>query len=307
MADDPARRLARIRLLAWLLAALAVAVVAISAWVRLSAAGLGCPDFPACYGSLLASGASPHVGIVRSIHRLAASAALLLAFAVTWQCLRPSPLQPAARQATLLLVLMLVLAAVGLWSANPHRALPIFINILGGLALVSFSWRLVLAASSPTALAAPQTGALLKAGLASLAATMALGALIGARYGAVACVTLPFCGDSALPTVAGFAALNPVATVTAAPVLGDAGGVALHLLHRYLALATLLLLGVAGLRALAAPVTRFHGRLLLGTLVAETMLGALTVASGYSLPPAILHSVGAAILLATTAHLIRHR
>ena len=44
--------------------------------------------------------------------------------------------------------------------------------------------------------------------------------------------------------------------VAVAASMGDDGGVALHLLHRYCALATLLLLGLGGLRALAQPASR---------------------------------------------------
>lgn len=300
-----ARRIDRIRLLAWLLAGLAVIVVAVSAWVRLSAAGLGCADWPACYGALLADGSTPHVGLVRLVHRIAASAALLLAFVTLWHCLRPTPIQPAARLATLLLVLMLALAVIGLWSANPQRALPVFVNILGGLGLVSLAWRLLLATGeAPAATPADTT---LRAGIACLAAVMALGALIGARYAAIACPTVPFCPDSNLPSAAGIAALNPFVLVTKAMTVGDAGGVALHLLHRYCALAAVVLLGAAAVRALGDSCRRRNAQWLLAVLVAETLLGGATVASGYALPIAVAHSVGAALLLALAAQLARRQ
>ena len=73
-----------------------------------------------------------HYGVARLLHRLAASAALLLTIAMVWRCMRPCPLQPAAQYAVLLLGLMLALSALGFFSADPRRALVGFLNIVGG-------------------------------------------------------------------------------------------------------------------------------------------------------------------------------
>jgi cytochrome c oxidase assembly protein subunit 15 len=74
--------------------------------------------------------------------------------------------------------------------------------------------------------------------------------------------------------------------------------VALHLLHRYCAVAAMLLLGLGALRAQAVDATRKAGRWLLALLLLELVLGSLTVVSGFSLWLAIGHSVGAAALFA---------
>jgi len=87
---------------------------------------------------------------------------------------------------------------------------------------------------------------------------------------------------------------------------GDDGGVALHLVHRYLAAATLLLLGLAGLRALARPATRRAAAVLLVLLGGQFALGVLTVLGGFGLWLAIAHSVGAALLLAAAMQLLAH-
>ena len=49
---DPQRRLLWFRRLALAGAMLAAAVVVLGAWVRLTDAGLGCPDWPGCYGHI---------------------------------------------------------------------------------------------------------------------------------------------------------------------------------------------------------------------------------------------------------------
>lgn len=307
MSAAPTRRLRHLHALAWALVLLALAVVAVSAWVRLSGAGLGCADWPACYGRLLTEGGSTHVGAIRVVHRALATLALLLGFAAVWPSLRPEPVQPAARQATLLVVLMLVLSAFGIWSADARRVLPGFVNILGGLALVSLSLRLLLATRPgvTTAVTAERPDPTMHVGAMLLGLTVALGALIGARYAASACTTLPFCADTLWPAVAGWAALNPVATLSAATPAGDAGGVALHLLHRYAAAAATLALGWAAVRALRAAPARCAPKAVLALALLVAVLGIWTVASGYSLLAAVLHSLAAAALLAAVAAALR--
>lgn len=291
-------RLKSIHRLAILLAALSLLTLLVSAYIRLGGAGLGCSDWPACYGRLLAGGPHPHSGGLRILHRGVASLTLLLGFLLAWRCRRPVPIQPAARQATLLLALMILLTLVGIFSADPHRAWASFGNILGGIALVALSWRLVLATAADAATPPPRADGLLHVGLTALAIAIALGALIGARYAALSCASVPACDGVWWPPAQGWSALDPFAVVVAPTAPGDAGGVTLHLLHRGAALAALVLLGVGGLRALAPAATRKTAALLLVLLGIEFALGSLTVLNGFSLGLAIGHSVGAALLLA---------
>ena len=300
-----AARLRKIRNLALLLTALSFLILLVSAYIRLNGAGLGCSPWPQCYGQLLVDGPFRHSDAARILHRVVASSALLLGFVLVWQCQRPQPIEPPARYATALLALMILLTFVGIWSADPHRAWAAFINILGGAGLVLLSWRTALAAGTQQAPAPHRRpAALLHAGLGTLALTMALGALIGARYAATACPFLPGCIDASWPAPAGWSALNPFTRVAVAASMGDDGGVALHLLHRYCAVATLLLLGFGGLRALAQPATRQSAAVLLALLLVQFALGVLTVLSGLSLHLAIAHSVCAAALLAAGMHLL---
>ena len=298
-------RLRKIRKLALLLTALSFLILLVSAYIRLSGAGLDCSPWPHCYGQLLVDGPYRHSDAARILHRVVASSALLLGFVLVWQCLRPQRIEPVARYATALLVLMIVLTFVGIWSADPHRVWAAFINILGGAGLVLLSWRTAFAAGIQQAPAPRRRpAALLHAGLGTLALTMALGALIGARYAAIACPYLPGCIDASWPAPAGWSALNPFTHVAVAASMGDDGGVALHLLHRYCAVATLLLLGFGGLRALAQPASRSSAALLLALLLVQFALGVLTVLSGLSLLLAIAHSVCAAALLAAGMQLL---
>jgi heme a synthase len=303
--ENRTARLKRIRILAMALALLSLLILLVSAYIRLSGAGLGCSPWPDCYGRLLAGQANLHGGAARILHRGVASLTLVLGFVLVAQSLRPYPIQPAARWATALLSLMIVLTFVGLFSSDPHRVWPGFINILGGAGLVLLSWRTALAAGADPAQSSPRRSpALLHAGAGFLVLTMALGALIGVRYAATACPSLPGCSGVAWPAAAGWSALDPFTGIVAAAGLGDDGGVALHLLHRYCALTTLLLLGLGGLQGLARPATRPSAILLLVLLLVQFSLGVLTVLSGFSLWMAVAHSVCASLLLAATVQLL---
>lgn len=297
---EDARRERGIQRLALILLALSLLVVGVSAYLRLAGAGLGCADWPACYGRLLVEGPEAHGGFARGLHRLVASTALVLGFVLVWRCLRPRLLGEAAFPAVLLVALMLFLAAVGIWSNDPHRIAVNFINILGGLGLVAFSWRTALAARGWR----PAAGSLeLRLGLAALTLTVLLGALVGARYAAASCGTLPHCHGAWWPAAEGWAALDPFGMLSGPALPGDAGGTALHLLHRYGALSAVLLLGAAAARALGDPLRRAAGRAVLILLAVEVCLGVVTVAAQFPLWLAVAHGVTAALLLAAAVSL----
>ena len=302
--DEIGRRLRRIRYLAFALSALSLLIVLVSAYIRLRGAGLGCSPWPDCYGQILTGGPHPQNSGARILHRSVASLALVLGFVLVWQCRRPSRIEAPTRSASALLVLMIALTLVGIFSADPHRVWAGTFNILGGALLLLFSWRTALAASGAVSSHYPRRRMLLlHAGLGLLAFTLVLGALIGARYAAPACPSLPGCGDLLWPG-GGWSALNPVATIAHPAMLGDAGGAVLHLLHRWSALATVLLLGSGVLQAMALPAARTGAGVAALLLLVQVALGVMTVLSGFDLAMAVAHSLCAVALLTAGMHLL---
>lgn len=295
----------RIRNLAIVTCLLSILVVGVSAYLRLAGAGLGCTDWPGCYGRVL-TGVKPMPWEgARLIHRIVATLALLAGILLAWRCWRPRPLQPAARYAALLLALMLFLSVVGVWSSDPRMALVNFINLVGGLGLVTFSWRVAIYAIPSQAAQAVPAGKLFRYGMAILTMTVLLGGLIGARYAAPACGTLPDCLGAWWPRADGWSALNPFVKLAGPAEPGGTDGVTLHLLHRYGATLAAMLAVAIALRLRAVPRGRNAALAVLVLLVLEGAIGVLTVASGFALWPAVAHNIGAALLLAAAASLMR--
>ena len=300
----PQVRTRRIRALALITFSLSLLVVAASSALRLYGAGLGCVDWPACYGQVLHGAPPAPWAAARLLHRVVATLALLAGMLLAWRCWRPQPLQPAARYATLLLALMLLLSLVGVWSADQRNAAVNLVNLMGGLGLVSFSWRVAINAEPGRWVEQGRGGPVCRIALGVLTLTVLAGGLIGARYAAAACGSLPACAGEWLPPPQGLAALDPFVVLRGPAGPGEPGGVALHLLHRHAAALSMLLFLVVAARLRRAPQARRAVLAVLTFLALEAALGALTVASGHALWLAVAHNVGAALLLAAAASLM---
>src|SRR6202047_3587133 len=204
---DPQRRLFWFRRLALAGALRAAAVVVLGAWVRLSNAGLGCPDWPGCYGHIYpnAGHVDPQPGVQlgkalhEMIHRYFAGTlvlviTILLVWAVRYRKDRDQPLIPPA----LLFVVVCLQGALGALTVTLLlKPLIVTAHLLGGLTTLGLLWWLSLA--PPTRAAAELDTALQKyafAGLAVLIVQIALGGWTSTNYAAVACPDLPTCQHS---------------------------------------------------------------------------------------------------------------
>ena len=150
----PQRRLLWFRRLALAGALLAAAVVVLGAWVRLTDAGLGCPDWPGCYGHVYpnAGHAAAQFGsqfakaLHEMIHRyfagtLIAVIFILFAWAVRFRKDRDQPLIPVA----LLFVVVCLQGALGALTVTLLlKPLIVTAHLLGGLSTLGLLWWLSL-------------------------------------------------------------------------------------------------------------------------------------------------------------------
>lgn len=309
--SNPERRLRMLRRMAWICAALMLATITLSAYMRLSQAGLGCIDWPACYGQglrALQSGDAPAAGhgvaLARLAHRVVASATLVLVIVMVMTALLTRPVLK--RQSALTLALLgvaVALAVLGIFT--PRARLPIVAmgNLLGGFVMLALCVRLADSARPPGRAAEPESrfGFVAAAALVLLALQLAGGALVSASYAALSCSGLADCLHAAAASGWDAQALNPwrepVLESGAWPI--NRGSALVLWLHQIAALVLLALLGYLGLAGWRRG--RRDGALLLGLVAAQVVLGMAIAAFGLPLAGALLHNLLGALLLATLA------
>jgi heme a synthase len=307
-----AARITTLRRLAWACAALVLAITSLSAFIRLSHAGLGCAPWPQCYAeSLQAAGqrtaapAESAVAAARITHRVVAVAALLLVIAMVMITLSKAPiLRREGRMALGLLALALFLAILGRWTTGTRVPAVMLGNLLAGFAMFALSCRLVQATSQEPVAAPAQDRVALWArlGLALLVAQIILGGLVSAGHAGLSCPQLLACDMAG----GSWQLLNPWQETpfdVVDPV--NPAGALVHGLHRAGALvvaAVLLPLGVAAWRS-----GRRAGAAVVLLVVVQAALGAALVATGLPLPVALAHNAVAALLLAAVVVLAATR
>jgi cytochrome c oxidase assembly protein subunit 15 len=286
---------------------LAFAVVLLGAYVRISDAGLGCPDWPGCYGQLspwqadtqiTAAHAADPFGPVSSakawkemLHRYLASGlglSILAIFLLAWRRLPPARrVLPGA-----LLALLLLQALLGMWTVTQQlKPLIVAAHLLGGMAtLAVLAWLLWRERPAATWTRAPFV--LARGLLLLVLAQIALGGWVSANGAALACPDLPTCrGDWWPPAdfAAGFSLSHPQGGLDIDALT------AIHLLHRLgavLVLAGALLLAV---RLAASSAGAAAAVLIIASC--QFLLGVANVLLGLPLPIAVAHNAGAAALL----------
>ena len=302
---------------------LTLVVVTLGAWVRLTDAGLGCPDWPGCYGRLIVSEeihADPEVADLTAarpleagkawremIHRYAATTLgfVCLLLAVIAIARRKEPGQPVVLP-IVLLGLVILQGLLGMWTVT-LQLLPIIVvlHLLGGLSVLSCLFWLARGKPAPIA-AVPSLRALGLAALAALALQILLGGWTSANYAALACPDFPTCQTEWWPDIAdfseGFNLIHEVGPDYEGGVLDHPPRVAIHFGHRLGALLATLLVAAFAARLLARPEARGAAAAVLAALAAQVGLGISIVLFGVPLPVAVAHNGVAAILLLTVVN-----
>ncbi|HEY7985986.1 MAG TPA: COX15/CtaA family protein [Methylophilaceae bacterium] len=294
--------------------ALALCVVVLGAYVRLSNAGLGCPDWPGCYGHITV----PHHQIAQQafpdkpleapkawkemVHRYFAGtlAVLILAIFVTaWRGrgqLTTKPTLP-----SVLLLLVMFQAALGMWTVTLLlKPVIVSLHLLGGMATLGVLTWLVSKRLPAATDISMRSWALLA--LVILVCQIALGGWTSSNYAALVCPDFPMCQGSWAPHTDffhGFRLIRELGQNADGSQLSLEALTAIHIMHRLGALFTFLYLGWFGSKLLKISGLAIWGRVLLGMLVVQIVLGISNVVLSLPLAVAVAHNAGAAILLMT--------
>ena len=308
---------------------LALAVVMLGAWVRLHDAGLGCPDWPGCYGKLVVPdsataaqdpgfAARPLVAAKawrEMIHRYLAGTLVLVCVALgvlAWRN-RQDPSQP-WRRPLALLGLIVFQALLGMWTVT-WKLLPAVVmgHLLGGLLLFALLAYTALRLTLPAAAAdLSRLHRLTVIGIVLLAVQIALGGWTSSNYAALACGNdFPKCLGFWWPPTdfrEGFVLWRGIGVNYEGGVLDTAARTAIQLAHR---IGALIVLGHVGLLAVVTArraELRGYGIAIGALLLLQIALGISNVMLGLPLPVAIAHNgVAAVLLFALLALLVRTR
>ena len=305
---------------------LAFAVVVLGAYVRLSHAGLGCPDWPGCYGEIIVPDqVVPDVETQQQrplehgkawkemVHRYAAGTLglLIAGLAVISWINRKQPGQPTVLPAVLA-ALVIFQAALGMWTVTLLlKPVIVVAHLLGGMTILALLFWLLLERGGKTRPRCPALYPWALTALAMLVIQIALGGWTSANYAALACPDFPVCQGQWWPPMdfaGGFTFWHRPGMDYEGGILAGDARAAIHMAHRLGALFAFLIIGVTALRALLDSNTpaRGPGYVLLGALLAQLLLGIFNVLLRLPLPVAVAHNAVAALLLLTVVALL-HR
>jgi len=322
---------------------LAFAVVVLGAYVRLTAAGLGCPDWPGCYGHLTPSGASAEAARAAAlgrpldagkawremVHRYAAAALTLVIIAIAALAIAARRQRPVSvLYALLLFATVIVQAILGMltvtWQLKP---LIVTLHLLMGLTTLGLLWwlKLSLPASSWGATSLASAAHSLRGGAATitsahrmavlgliaLAVQIALGGWTSSNYAAIACPDFPTCQHAWWPPTdyrSAFVLWHGLNIDYEGGVLANPARTAIHLTHRLGAIVAALALTAAAVstlkrRGLSGARTRAWA--VLGALALQLLIGISMVLDGFPLALATAHTAAAALLLLAALALVR--
>jgi heme a synthase len=321
------RRLALIGML------LCLVVIVLGAWVRLTDAGLGCPDWPGCYGHVTPAGAEKVEGKIDSyspgweydsgkawremIHRYAATTlgfiiVLITAIAIAYRAEKPVSVVYAVGL-LVTVVLQGILGAFTVWWLV--KPLIVVLHLTGGMTTLSLLTWLWLRMRRVTGVVKPDVGATRiasldgarRAGVAAVvivAMQIILGGWTSSNYAAVACPDLPTCQGQWIPKdmdyANAFVIWRGLDINYEGGVLDHPARVAIHFTHRAWALvATIAVLWAAWLAWRHAPTSlvRRGAVLAVGALSLQWLIALLMILKAFPLSLATGHNAGAALLL----------
>ena len=323
------------RKLVWIAVFLTVDLIMFGGFTRLSDSGLGCPDWPGCYGSANPFLAHEHIVAAETLmpsgpvtvvkawiemtHRYLAMAigVLIVAMMVqAWRQWRKKDEQGNRREEfapalpTALFFFVCLQGAFGAWTVTLKlQPVIVTIHLLLGMGLLALLVWLggrqdhavspVLRADAPSAVLRPVRALAIFSGVLLLV-QIALGGWVSTNYATLACTDFPLCGGKVIPEMDfehGFHLWRELGKTAAGHYLPFSALTAIHWVHRNFAFIVLAGIGYTVLRAWQLPSLRGTARLIALVLALQAATGLATIYLNWPLAIAVMHNGGAALLV----------
>lgn len=313
----------RYRKLAWVTVFFTFDLIVFGAFTRLTDSGLGCPDWPGCYGEanpflahedIKAAEAAMPTGPVtvlkawiEMIHRYLAMGVgvlIITSLVIAWrQWQATGATRYAPRLPALLLLFVCVQGAFGAWTVTLKlQPVIVTLHLLLGMSLLALlTWHAMRQSPQPV-IAADAMGLRWPArlALAVLGVQIALGGWVSTNYAALACGGFPLCQGALVPEMdvtQGFTLWRHLGMTSAGDYLPFEALVAIHWAHRMFAIVALLVIAWVSHGALGRQGLRPLARGLSWALLLQFCVGIATVLLDWPLTLAVLHNAGAALIL----------
>ncbi|MGA3701757.1 COX15/CtaA family protein [Ralstonia nicotianae] len=308
------------RKLVWITAFLTLDLIMFGSFTRLTDSGLGCPDWPGCYGTSnpfharddihAAQAAMPSGPVtwmkawIEMTHRyfaLALGVLIITLVVLVWAKRRE--LRQSPWYATAVLGLVCLQGAFGAWTVTLKLQPAIVVThlLLGMSLLAALIW---LGCKNDAPRLVDGRGASLRVpaaiGLALLVAQIALGGWVSTNYAVLACTDFPLCNGQWVPPMDfahGFTFWRELGRTAGGDFISHDALVAIHWTHRVFAAVVLGYLAWLGLRARRVAGIARVATVLLTVLAVQLATGLSNIVLGWPLLAAVAHNGGAALLL----------
>lgn len=298
----------------WCLASviLVFCVVVLGAYTRLKDAGLGCPDWPGCYGSMIAPTNNLNNNLVEvgkawteMIHRYVAGSLGLLIIYITARTISLRKVNNLWILACITLSLVVFQALLGMWTVT-LKLYPIVVmgHLLGGMAILSLCWLLFLNTNASIERYAldKQFKIIAYLSLIMLCIQIALGGWTSANYAGLVCADFPSCQGKLWPPMDWKTAFNLTAVgIFDSPgtPLENTARVTIQMAHRAGALVATVMLSLVIYKLFTSRKAdlRNLGLTIAFLLCCQIMLGIGNVYMHLPLSISLLHNAVAALLL----------
>lgn len=308
--------------LAVIAVAMAAVVIILGAFTRLVDAGLGCPDWPTCYGHLWIPNTEAEIATANArfadtpvetdktwpeqVHRIFAAGLGVITLAILGFCWRFRERGLPLKLPLFIVAFIILQGAFGMWTVT-LKLWPqvVTAHLLGGFTMISLLWLLALRLGNYRLNEHPDHSSLKPLAVVAFLVVfgqIALGGWTTSNYAAVACPDFPTCQNQWLPPMdfdEGFNLTQTIGPNYLGGTMDNDARVAIHFSHRIGAIVTtivVLLLALrlwrshdSGMRSMAVPVAT--------VLIAQLALGISNIVFHFPLLSTVSHNAVGALLL----------